>query len=130
MNYEIKFYPQYSLVVERIEGEITLDSLQKKTQSLLSDPDFKDCLSGAIDLRNAHTQMSKPELQSYAQLMDESEAFKTTKWAIIGNDPMVIALSQVFQQQMSDSELIGVFGSVAKAAQFLSKPELLHFLND
>jgi hypothetical protein len=130
MDYKIQFFPGHDLVVERIVGEITLDGLHQKTKELLADTSYKPGICGVIDLREAHTHMSKKELQDFAGFVNESDRFKSSMWAIIGNDPLVIALSQVFQKKIENSERIGVFGTVDRAARFLKKPELMHILNE
>lgn len=130
MDYRIQFFPEHDLVVEHISGEITLNSLHQKSQDLLGDPRYKKGLCGLIDLRKANTRMSKADLLEFAEFMNNSEAFTGSKWAILGNDPMIIALSQVFQQQMNDSSTVGVFGSIESAAQYLNKPVLMELLDD
>lgn len=74
--------------------------------------------------------MTKVELYGFAAFLTESEMFGQSKWAIIGQDPIVIALSQIFKQRMPDQATIGVFTSVGAAAKFVKKPEVLNHLNN
>ncbi|MGZ0654398.1 hypothetical protein ACWPKO_17795 [Coraliomargarita sp. W4R53] len=130
MEYELQFIPQHALVIEIISGELTLEDMIDKTQKLFSDPKYDRNYSGVIDLRQAINRISKVELLGFAKLLNGSDLFGHAPWAILGDDPMVIALSQVFQLHQANPENIGIFATVTEAAKFLGKPILLEYLND
>ncbi len=130
MEYELQIIPEHCLVIEKISGEITLEAMIEKTQKLFSDPNYDPKYSGVVDLRKGITRMSKVELLGFANLINESEQFGKAPWAILGADPMVVALSQVFQLRLTDPDNLGVFSSVSEAARFLRKLELLELLED
>ena len=130
MKYSIQYYPEQNLVVEQVEGEITLDGLRDKTKALLADPRYKRGSNGVSDLRKAHTSMSREELREYSKFMKDSNLLEGSTWAVISHDPMVIALTQVLQKKVSDSSHIEVFGSLESAARFLGKPEVLDLLDE
>ncbi|MDQ8192871.1 hypothetical protein QEH59_00440 [Coraliomargarita sp. SDUM461004] len=130
MKYALQFIPEHRLVIETITGDITLEGMIEKTQSLLSHPDYNRLYSGLVDLRSAVTRISKVEILGFAQLIDTSEQFGHAPWAILCGDPMIQGLSQVFQMRQTSPESIGVFTTVADAAKFLDRPIILELLND
>ena len=130
MEYVFKFVPAHGLVIEKITGEVTLEALIEKTKKLFADSRYKSTFCGVVDLRKAATRMSKVELLGFANLINESDQFGHAPWAILGNDPMVVALSEVFKLRLKDPETIGVFASPIEASRFLKKPELLQHLTD
>lgn len=130
MDYKVRILPEHRLVIEWISGEVTLEEMIQKTKQLFSDPLYQPDYSGIVDLRGAASRMSKVELYGFAQLINDSEQFGHSPWAILGDDPMVVALSQIFQQRLNNPEMIGVFSTVACAADFVQKPAVLDYLKD
>lgn len=128
MEYEVKIFPEQALVIEKISGEISLEGMIEKTHRLFSNPEYKNHFRGVVDLRNCTTRMSKVELLGFAKLVDESEKFGQSKWAILAIDPMVLGLSQVFQKRLHDPDTIGVFRTTEDAAQFVQEPAILQHL--
>lgn len=130
MELKLQIIPQSGLVIEHISGEVTLEALMEKTKKLFSDPRYDKRYCGVADMRQAVTRMSKVELLGFANLINESDQFGHAPWAILGSDPMVVGLSQVFKLRLKDTETIGVFSTVAEAAKFVNKPELHDYLQD
>lgn len=130
MEYELQIIPEAGLVIEKIVGEVTLEAMIDKTKKLFSDRRYKNSYCGVVDLREAVIRMSKVELLGFANLINESDQFGHAPWAILGSDPMVVALSQVFKLRLKDPETVGVCGTVAEAAKFVHKPELNEYLHD
>jgi hypothetical protein len=128
MEYTYQIIPQHELVVERLTGEITVGELVLKTQTVFSDPLYDPTYNGAMDLRKAESRMSKVELYGFASLISESEMFGQSKWAIIADDPIVVALSHIFQQRIPDQTSIEIFCTVKAAADFISRPMLSEYL--
>ena len=104
--------------------------MQEKTREMLGDGRFQPPISGVIDMRKASKLMSRAELSQFIEFMNQSEQLRGSRWALIGDDPMVIALSQIFQQHVTESENFGVFSSVEHAARFLDNAQLLEILGD
>jgi len=130
MQYEYTILPELRLVIEKISGDITLEEMIEKTQRLFADARYQAGYNGVSDLRQGLTRMSKVELYGFAHFINESEQFGQNHWAILAADPMVVALSQVFQQRLTDPNTIGVFSTVAEAAKFIKTPEVNRYLND
>lgn len=130
MQYSYEIYPEHELIVEKISGDITIEELIQKTQQLFSDPAYDPTFSGLMDMRGAHSKLSKVELYGFAEMINQSENFGQSPWIIIANDPMVVALSQVFKNRLTNLETIGVVSSVEVAAVALQKPEIHNYLVD
>ena len=130
MEYTYQIITEHELVIEKISGEVTVEALAKKTQVVFSDPLYLPTYNGVMDLRNAVSRMSKVELYGFASLISETEMFGQSKWAIIADDPIVVALGHIFQQRIPDQTTLGIFCTVNAAAEFISCPEVLNYLQD
>lgn len=128
MEYTYQIIPKHQLVVEKLTGEVTVEELALKTQTVFSDPLYQPTYNGVMDLRKAVSRMSKVELYGFASLISETDMFGQSKWAIIADDPIVVALSQIFQHRIPDQSIIGIFSTVEAAASFIDKPALLNYL--
>ncbi|MEN8662034.1 MAG: hypothetical protein ACN4GF_09300 [Lentimonas sp.] len=76
----------------------TLEGLAKMTSTLFSDPDYDPSYVGIADYRNASSQITRSELYGFSNFLNQSGQFGKAKWALLVDDPMVSALSQIFQQ--------------------------------
>ena len=130
MEYTYQIIPEHQLVVEKLRGEVTVEGLALKTQTVFSDPLYQPIYNGVMDLRKAVSHMTKVELYGFASLISETEMFGQSKWAIIANDPIVVALSQIFQHRLPDQTTIAIFCTVEAAAKFINQPALLNYLQD
>jgi hypothetical protein len=130
MEYTYQIIPEHQLVVEKLTGEVTVEELAHKTQTVFSDPLYVPTYNGAMDLRQAISRMTKVELYGFASLISETEMFGQSKWAIVADDPIVVALSHIFQHRMPDQTTIGIFCTIKAAAEFINCPELLNYLQD
>ncbi|MDP4612132.1 MAG: hypothetical protein NWT02_13165 [Opitutales bacterium] len=128
MKVDYKIYKEHKLIVEVISGDITIEGLADKTNTLFSDPGYDVNYVGVADYRLAVSQITRAELYGFANFINKSDQFGKSKWAIIANDPMVVALSQVFQQRLLDQSKIGIFNSPIAASKFIEKPVLLDLL--
>ena len=130
MEYTYQIIPEHELVIEKVTGEVTVQELAYKTQTVFSDPLYVPTYNGIIDLRHAISRMSKVELYGFASLISETEMFGQSKWGIVADDPIVVALSHIFQQRIPDQTTLGIFCTVKAAAEFVSRPEVLNYLQD
>ena len=130
MNYTRKILKEQALIIEHISGEVTLQEMVIKTQEMFDLPDYDPTYNGVIDLRDAQAQMSKVELYGFANFLNQSEFFGHAKWAIIADDPLVVALAMIFQQRILDSNQIGIFNTVGAAANFIGKLEIHDYVED
>jgi len=130
MEYEYHIHPEHKLLIEIIRGDVTVEEMIRKTEKVFGDPAYEKSLHGVLDMRQARSKMTKVELYGFAELIDRSEQFGHAPWAVIASDPMIVALSQVFQKRIRKLHLLAVVGSVQAAARFLQKPELLDYLSD
>jgi hypothetical protein len=130
MEYTYQIIPEHQLVIEKITGEVTVEGLAQKTQTVFSDPQYVPTYNGIMDLRKATSAMTKVELYGFASLISQTEMFGQSKWAIVADDPIVVALSTIFQQRIPDQTTIGIFCTIEAAADFINKPEVLNYLSD
>jgi hypothetical protein len=130
MEYTYQIISEHQLVVEKLTGEVTVEELSLKTQTVFSDPLYVPTYNGVMDLRHAVSRMTKVELYGFASLISETEMFGKSKWAIIADDPIVVALSHTFQHRMPDQTTIGIFCTIEAAADFIDCPELTNYLQD
>ena len=130
MEYTYQIIPEHELVVEKITGDVTVQELAYKTQAVFSDPLYKPTYNGVMDLRQAVSRMSKVELYGFASLISETEMFGQSKWAIVADDPIVVALSQIFQQRIPDQTTLGIFCTIQAASESIERPEVLNYFKD
>jgi len=130
MEYTYQIIPEHKLVIEQVTGEVTVQELAYKTQTVFSDPLYVPTYNGVMDLRHAVSRMSKVELYGFASLISESEMFGQSKWAILANDPIVVALSHIFKHRLPDQTTLGIFCTIQAAAEFVGHPEVLNYLKD
>ncbi|CAA6678547.1 MULTISPECIES: hypothetical protein [unclassified Lentimonas] len=130
MEYTFQIIPEHELVIEIITGEVTVEELAHKTQTVFSDPLYLPTYNGVIDMRCAISRMSKVELYGFASLISQTEMFEKSKWAIVAEDPIVVALSHIFQQRIPDQTTLGIFCTIKAAAEFVGRPQLHDYLQD
>ncbi|HAV12670.1 MAG TPA: hypothetical protein DCX06_04110 [Opitutae bacterium] len=130
MKFEYQIIKEHQLIIEVVSGQITLEGLADKTCALFADPDYDASYVGLADYRHASPQITRTELYGFAKFLNENDLFGQSKWAIIADNPMVVALTQIFQQRMLDTDLIGVFSTTEAAAAFLERPVLLDYVHD
>jgi hypothetical protein len=130
MEIKLQIFPDEKLVLESISGEVTLGAMIQKTKALFENPDYNPSFVGVIDFRRGITHMSKVELLGFANLINDSEQFGHAPWAILADDPMVVALSQIFQLRVKNPENIGVFTTVREAAKYVQRPKLIEYLDE
>ena len=130
MDYYYKILPEHKLIVETITGPITVEEMAKKTDQMFNDPLYDPSFAFIGDFRGAISRMTKVELYAYASLLNESKMFGESKWAVIADDPIVVALSHLFQQRIEKAENIGIFSTPEAAAQFIEVPEALDYFGD
>lgn len=130
MDYLYRIIPEHKLIVETVTGSITVEELAKKTDQLFGDPLYDPTYAGIADYRGSVSRMTKVELYAFASLMNDSNLFGEAKWAIIADDPIVVALSHLFQQRVEHAESVGIFSTAEAAAQFVGIPEVLNYVGD
>lgn len=130
MQLTYKILPKHKLHIETIEGEITVDQLAVDSERMFADPLFDASFDSVIDMRNATAKMSRVELLGFANIMEKSGMFSTSKWALITKDPILNGLSEVFKNSLDKEKTIHVFTTVAAAVDFIQKPEILNYLKD
>jgi hypothetical protein len=130
MEYTYHILPEHQLIIETVSGELTLEGLAQKTKELFADPQYDPRFNGVIDLRRASSHMTQVEVYGFAGYINESGMFGQSKWAIVGMDHIVIALSRIFKQRMPDQNTIGVYSTIEAAAKFVDNAEVLNRLND
>ncbi|MGJ8640195.1 MAG: hypothetical protein ACSHYA_12470 [Opitutaceae bacterium] len=130
MKFEYQIIKEHQLIIEIVSGHVTLEGLADKTSALFQDPDFNAQYVGIADYRNASPQITRTELYGFASFLNENELFGEAKWAVIADNPMVVALTQIFQQRMVDQNLIGIFNTSEGAAKFVDRPVALNYVHD
>lgn len=128
MKFEYSIIKKHKLIVEVVSGKTTIEGLAEKTKALFSDPNYDPSYIGIADYRKASSQITRAELYGFANFINQSEQFGEAKWAILANDPMVVALSQIFQQRLIETDIIGIFSSPEAAADFLENPIVLDYI--
>lgn len=130
MDYLYRIIPEHKLIVETVTGAITVEELAKKTDQLFSDPLYDPTFAAIADYRGSVSRMTKVELYAFASLLNDSNMFGQAKWAIIADDPIVVALTHLFQQRVENAHNVGIFATAEAAAQFLGIPEALKYVED
>ena len=130
MNYTYRILPEHELIVEEVRGEVTITEIAQKAERLFAAPLYKNHYCGLADYRGAVSGMTKVELYALADLINQTNKFGEGKWAILADDPIVVALSQLFKQRVKNAENIEIFATVRAAAQFLRIPEAMNYLAD
>ncbi len=128
MKFEYSIIKEHKLIIEVVSGQTTIEGLAEKTKALFSDPNYDSNYVGVADYRKASSQITRAELYGFANFINQSGQFGKAKWAILADDPMVVALSQIFQQRLTEAAIIGVFSSPEAAAQFIENPAVLDYI--
>ena len=74
----------------------------RKTETVFADPDYSPEFSGVIDMRGASSGLTRSSSTALRTCINHSDKFGRAPWAIIADDPLVVALSQVFQKRLRD----------------------------
>lgn len=119
MDYVYEIVPEEGLIIETVTGEITVEEMAQKTEKVFSDPKFEPTFNGLLDLRGATSKMTKVELYGFVDFLERTGKFGESRWAVLASDPIVVALTQVFQNRLRNPDAVGVFGSPGAAAGFL-----------
>ena len=130
MEYTYQIIPEHKLLIETITGEVTSKELKLKTEVIFSNPAYQPGFIGIVDFRKAVSRMSRSELCDYTDQVSKTNFFGIAKFAMITNDPSMVALTQMFQQRMPHQETFGIFSTVEAAAKFVGNPVVLNYLSD
>lgn len=128
MKFKYQIYKEHGLIIEVVTGHVTLESLADKTKTLFADADYDSSYVGIADYRLASPQITRAEVYGFAKFINDSDQFGKSKWAIIADDPMVVALSQIFQQRLINTDVISVFATIEAAAMHVGKPVALNYI--
>ena len=128
MKFEYRIIKEHKLIIEVVSGQTTIEGLAQKTSALFSDPDYDPTYVGIADYRKASSQITRAELYGFANFINQSGQFGKAKWALLADDPMVVALSQIFQQRLTGADILGVFNSPEAAAEFVGNPAVLDYV--
>ncbi len=129
MKYQYEIIKEHKLIIEQVSGQVTIEELAEKTHKLFTDSDYNSSYNGVADFRQASSQITRTELYGFANFINQSNQFGHSKWALIANDPMLVALSQIFQQRLTKTESFAIFSGVASAAEFVNNPAVLDYLH-
>jgi len=130
MNYTYRILAEHKLIIEEVRGEVTVAELAKKADALFSDPNYQNDFTGLADYRGAVSRMTKVELYAFADLINQTNKFGEARWAILADDPIVVALSQLFKQRVKHAENIEVFTTAQAASLYLDNPAVLQYVSD
>ena len=103
------------LVLERMEGAINLDDIQKGIMQIWQDPDYDSSFSGLLDFSNAHVIIGSAEIGSLAKLLLSSAQAATGEIVILVNKPMETALSLIFKNEMIEKNNITIYSNWSNA---------------
>lgn len=128
MKFSYQIIKEHKLVVEVISGKVTLEELADKANALFSEPDYDPTFTGIADYRLASAQISRAELYGFAKFINDHDQFGQAKWAVLADDPMIVAFSQIFQQRMIETDVIEVFSTPEAAAKYIGNPAALDYI--
>lgn len=128
MQYNYQIIKEHGLIIETVQGHVTLKELAEKTQTLIEDNDYDNTYEGVIDLRMANAEVTMEELNEFADYINQSGLFANSIWALLVDDPMVFALGQAFLLHLPNGAALKVFDNIESAAAFLRKPEIKDYL--
>jgi hypothetical protein len=119
MEHRTQIDKERGLVVDVIRGEVTVEELRDKFISLFSNPDYDDSMRGLCDLRQATSRMNRSDFEQLADELDSSGEFGKARWAILTEDPILTAFSQIFQRHVGEGGKIQVFSTLEAAEEFI-----------
>jgi len=119
MESKTEIYKDLGFVVDKIEGEVTVEELREKFISLFGNPDYDDSMRGLCDMRKATSRMNRSDFQQLADDVNESTEFGKARWAILTEDPILTAFAQIFQKRVGDDGNIQVFCTLEAAEEYI-----------
>ncbi|WP_269525347.1 hypothetical protein [Coraliomargarita parva] len=130
MNYQINILKEHGIVIERIHGEVTIEGVMQKTRQIMENPDYAPHYCGVVDLRGATSKMNKADLNGFVEMINGSTLFGQSLWVMIADDPIVVAMGQIFQHRLNNVDSLRVVSSRQAAIDFIQKPVIADYLPD
>jgi hypothetical protein len=128
MKFTFVIIPEEQLLIERIEGDVTLEDLFELTPKVWSEPQYQKELSAVIDIRLATLKISTSEMSRLTDFLISSGKSATGDLALVVKERMETAMSYMFEKQMMHKRNVAVVSTVEAAYRFLERPASLHEL--
>lgn len=126
MKFTYLIVPEERLIIESIEGDVTLEHLLELSPKIWSDPKYQRELSAVIDIRHATLKLSTSDMGRLTEFIINSGEGATGDLALVVREPMETAMSYMFEKQMMYNREVAVFSTVEGAYRFLERPASLH----
>jgi len=114
-----KFFTNRALLVDKLEGVITLEMLLDLTRAEVVNPDFKKINRVLSDIRGAELSVSVIELHDFIMSMGNHDSKTDFRWAIVTDSPYPTALSMLLKENPAFRSIVGVFSGLTAANEFL-----------
>ena len=120
--------PKEQLLIEQIEGNASLKDFIELTPKVWEDKDYNLNLRALIDIRNAHVKLTTAELGQLSDFLINSGTSAIGELALVVTDPMEVAMSYMFEKQMTYKRDVAVFSTIEEAFFFLNRHSSLYDL--
>lgn len=117
-----KIFPAQRLVLVRLRGRVTAKDVQPFMVAIWADEAYDKSYDQIIDLTEAQVDMAWSDIADITALLFQSPQASDGRFAIIASKPLEVALSYLFQANMSLKNDIAVFSTWEAVRDFLDLP--------
>lgn len=125
MDRQVQHLPDYRLVVERVRGELTMGALRGVCHARIADARVRGARRVVTDARDVRIRSyDVGELRDLIHEVNDRDGDKDrTRWALLLEEPRMVALSMFARIHLEESSPVGIFATPEAAAQWLDVPE-------
>jgi hypothetical protein len=122
MNLKYKIYPDRSLLVDVLTGDLTYGNVKYLVEQEKQDKDFHRINRVISDTRKANLKIKPEEVQEYLAFIKEIPMNVDFRWAILASTPDQTALTMLIGMDPFFKKLVAVFSTVRACVNFISVP--------
>lgn len=129
--YQYRIIAEQELILLRFRGKITFDDFVNCFREATQDEAFSAEYNGITDLRSIDPGYSAEQAIELAELV-VSEHLSKGKWAVLVTEPMVTALTMLYESIVRQQHPVKLYSTIEKASEYLNidAPYLFDLLKD
>jgi hypothetical protein len=129
MDYRYRIEPSYGLIIDKFDGQLTLDDLFGSLKKCASDPDYRSGLNVLSDMSTTTPDFGLEKLRELAASLDPDPQLKYGKIAILTQEGLQYGLFRMMgavSEAFDIYEEFQVFSDCSQARAWLGLPEELN----
>lgn len=124
MNCHYKILPHYSLIIQKIEGDISISDSIEMTRNEFADAQYNVTYNILVDMRNfkspAKTQNHVANVEVFTEFLKQNSTHSNALVSIIISEPLQAVIIELFKNKISELPFnISIFTTLEAALEYL-----------